>query len=124
MPELKIYAKTYYGQIPEEVREARRLGEYDSPEVPVVVRPADGVRIVLGTHDFWDTSFPDIQIERRAGGWAIFLHAVPGDDPSGYVYFLDDGSSYVDIEYGSSVPLRFLEEEEFPPGLDCVPDGR
>src|SRR5205085_5627860 len=62
LPELKLYTRTYYGNVPEEVTEARRLQEYDSPDLPVVVRPADGVRVVLGTHDFWDTNFPDIQI--------------------------------------------------------------
>ena len=122
MPELKIYAQTYYGNVPEEQTSARKLEEFDSPEVPIVIRPADGVRIVLGTHDFWDTNFPDIQIERRPGGWAVFIHAVPGDDPTGFVYILDDGRSYANIEYGSSLPLRFLEEEEFPPDLDRLPD--
>src|SRR6185503_12628695 len=34
MPELKIYAKTYYGNVPEEVRSPRKLQEFDSPEVP------------------------------------------------------------------------------------------
>ena len=122
MPELKIYAKTYYGNVPEEQTEARKLAEFDFPDIPIVIRPADGVRIALGTHDFWNLEFPDIQIERRPGGWAVFIHAVPGDDPSGFVYILDDGRSYVNIEHGSSLPLRFLEEEEMPPELDRLPE--
>ena len=36
-----------------------------------------------------------VQVERRPNGWAIFLHPIGGGDPSGYVYFLDDGRSFV-----------------------------
>ena len=38
---------------------------------------------------------PDIQIKRRRNGWMLFLHPVGGSDPSGYVFFLDDGRSLV-----------------------------
>jgi len=124
MPELKIYAKTYYGNVPEEVTSEKKLEEFDSPEVPVVARRADGVRVVLGTHDFWDYGFPDIQIERRPGGWVIFLHPVPGDDPSGYVYFLDDGRSYFQAERTCTKSLQLLEWEETPPELDQFPPSQ
>jgi hypothetical protein len=122
LPELKIYAPTYYGEFPEVVRDAKKLKEFDSPEVPVVIRPADGVRIVLGTHDYWDHKCPDIQIERRAGGWVIFLHPVPGDDLAGHVYFLDDGRSYFKAD-GSCYPeLEILGVDERPHGLDRISD--
>jgi hypothetical protein len=68
--------------------------------VPVLIHEADGVRIVLGTHDYNDHEKPDVQIERRPNGWAIFLHPLGGSGASGYVYFLDDGRSFLVKEYG------------------------
>jgi hypothetical protein len=93
MPELKLWVPTYYGPggaTPQPPKE-----EFDEPRVPVVVREAEGVRIVLGSHDYWDTTRPDIQIERRHKGWVIFLHPLGGCDPSGLICFLDDGRSFV-----------------------------
>ncbi len=72
-----------------------KLPEFENSRVPVLVCSADGVRIVLGTHDEQDLSKPDIQIERRRNGWMLFLHPVGASDPSGYVFFLDDGRSLV-----------------------------
>lgn len=99
MQELKAYAPTYYGSTT--ICKSGAKHEFDEPRVPIVVRPADGVRVVLGTHDYFGNDAPDIQIERRPNGWAIFLHPVGGGDPCGYVVFIDDGRSFV-------IPERYL----------------
>jgi hypothetical protein len=92
MAELKLYVPTYYGDTEGAAAMGRK--EFDDPQVPVVVREADGVRVVLGSHDFWKSDAPDIQIERRARGWLIFLHPTGSGDPSGHVIFCDDGRSF------------------------------
>jgi hypothetical protein len=93
--------------------------EFDDSRTPVVVREADGVRIVLGSHDYWDPAKPDIQIERRHKGWAIFLHPVGGSDPSGYVYFFDDGRSFVVAERGGATPaIRCRRSCDFVAEID------
>lgn len=114
MRELTMYVPTY-------LKGEFRVGEppddgdapdFGDPPVPVVIRDCDGVRIVLGTHDYWDTNAPDVQIERQPGGWAIFLHPVGGSDASGYVYFLDNGLSYISPEhgYGPTPPIVLLRD--------------
>jgi hypothetical protein len=112
MPELKIFAPTYYGNIAAEKMALRAKREFDDPYVPIVVRRADGLRIVLGSHDYFDGNAPDIQIERRPCGWAVFLHPVGGGDPSGLIFFLDDGRSFLIPECGPGVttpPIVTLE---------------
>jgi hypothetical protein len=95
MPELKLYMPTYNHGKFRTTEPSEDLPEFGEPRVPVVVRNADGVRIVLGSHDYWAKDAPHVQIERRPGGWAIFLHPLGASDPSGYVYFLDNGLSYI-----------------------------
>src|ERR1051325_7675918 len=100
--------------------------DFDDPQVPVLVCPADGVRIVLGSHDYLDMSKPDVQIERRHNGWMIFLPPLGGSDPSGCVVFLDDGRSYVSTEhgYGPTAPIALVEYEEAIAELDNIkPSG-
>lgn len=106
MPELKIWVPTYNAErYPREI-EAGTKEDFGEPYSPIVIRPAEGVRIVLGTHDYWDCAKPDIQIERRPGGWAIFLHPLGGGDASGFVFFIDDGRSYVVPETGATPPIK------------------
>jgi hypothetical protein len=120
MPELKLYVPTYLrgefrtGELPDD------LPDFGEPMFPVVIREADGVRIVLGSHDYWNSNVPDVQLERRPGGWAIFLHPVGGSDPSGYVYFLDDGRSYLVPErgFGPTPPIAILASYTEVPQLD------
>lgn len=126
---LKLMVPTYNGKSLEEPN--CKLPEFDEPEVPVLVCPAEGVRIVLGTHDYHDYSKPDVQIERRHNGWAIFLHPLGGSDPSGFVFFLDDGRSYVVKEEcgGPTEPIELVEydqaatevDEMKPIGQSCIP---
>jgi hypothetical protein len=87
----------------------------------VLIREADGVRIVLGTHDYEDYEKPDIYIERRPNGWAIFLHPLGGSDPSGFVYFLDDGRSFLAKEFGlgPTPAIEVLEADHKLRELDC-----
>jgi len=94
--------------------------DFGEPNVPVLIREGDGVRIVLGSHDYNDYTKPDVHIERRPYGWAMFLHPLGGCDPSGSVYFLDDGRSFLlranDIR--STEVIEVLEANECVPGLD------
>src|SRR5262249_21385044 len=122
MKQLELIVPTYYGE-----RNSKQAGMEDEPDfgdplVPVLVREADGVRIVLGSHDY-DSETPDIQIERRPNGWAIFLHPLGGSDPSGFVYFLDDGRSFLVPEYPvgptESIVVRRCDEG-IPPEVDLA----
>jgi hypothetical protein len=118
--EIRLVVPTYNYQLYGEQVDRYELPEFGEPHVPVLIHEAEGVRIVLGTHDYNDYSKPDIQIERRPNGWAIFLHPEGGGDPSGVVYFLDDGRSFVTPEndLGSSNNIQFLECGEPVPDID------
>jgi hypothetical protein len=122
MDEFKITVPTYYGAAHCKQNIAGDLPDFDSPNVPVLIHEATGIRIVLGTHDFNDPDKPDIQIERRPKGWAIFLHPVGGGDASGYVYFLDDGRSFL-LKEGLSTASGSIEVlcwHEEPPEIDEI----
>jgi hypothetical protein len=118
---LKISVPTYNGKwlgMPN-----CKLPDFEDSRVPVLVCPDDGVRMVLGTHDENDRSKPDIQIERRRNGWMIFLHPLGGCDPSGYVFFLDDGRSFV-VEQnsgGSTDAIKLLDYETAETEIDAFP---
>lgn len=101
-----------------------KADDFYDPHVPVTIRDECGVRVVLGTAD--DPDAPDIAIERRPGGWAIFLHPVGGSDASGYVYFLDDGRSFLAPETfgGPTPPIRVLPSHESPAEIDRPPKRR
>lgn len=90
--------------------------EFRDPYKPVVVYDADGLKIVLGSHDRHDVSVPDIQVERRYGGWVVFLHPEPGGDAAGFVYILDDGQCIIQPELRSE--LRMVEHDDPIKGLD------
>lgn len=96
-------------------------GDY-GPEiyVPVVVYDDVGVRVVLGTHDPKDHDKPDVQIERRKNGWAIFLHPLGGSDPCACVYFHDDGRSWiVKVTTHGAGPTPDIEEaDDVPKEID------
>jgi hypothetical protein len=116
MEQLKLLVPTYYANLfPAEVA-ARERPEFGEPNVPVIIRQAEGVRIVLGTHNYDDTDKPDVQIERQPNGWMIFLDPVAGD-PSGYVYFLDDGRSFLvpETPFGSTIPIKVLNTFQHVP---------
>lgn len=106
--QFRLTVPTYNANYFDKVTHETLMEEFSEPNVPVLVHEADGVRIVLGTHDYDEMDKPDIQIERRTNGWAIFLHPFGGGDPSGYVYFLDDGRSYLVREHGGTTPAIAL----------------
>ena len=121
-PELPLRVPTYYGSVSEHQTSVMPKAEFDVPNVPVLVRQADGVRIVLGSHDFDDMTVPDIQIERRPRGWAVFVHPVGGSDASGYLYLLDDGRSFLVPEnfVGPTPPIRMLSPYEYVAEIDSL----
>ena len=114
MRELGIIAPTYNAQsFPNEV-ELGLKPEYGPPYLPVLIRESEGVRLILGTYVANDLTKPDILIERQPNGWMIFLHPLPGSDPSGYIYFLDDGRSFLVPEngLGPTKPIEVLAHDE------------
>lgn len=121
MRELKLSVPTYYGRAYVK-QNVLADTDFDVPNVPVLIHEAEGIRVVLGTHDFDDMEKPDIQIERRPQGWAIFLHPVGGNDASGYVYFLDDGRSFLlrEQEWSREGSIEILHGSEGPPEIDEI----
>lgn len=127
--DLKMVVPTYNGKW---LQEYPALAEFDEPHLPVLVTLADGLRVILGTHDYDDFEKPDIQIERRHNGWLIFLNPMGAGDPSGFLVFLDDGRSYVAPECGLHDNQTIMVDYEQavaevddikPTGPSCVPTG-
>ncbi len=122
MCELRITIPTYYR------KEAPGDGpaHYGEPTVPILIRWADALRVVFGAHDHRNTRAPDLLIERRPGGWALFLHPAGGDDPSGCVYFLDDGRGFLvpESEPARTPPIVVVNEPELPMDIDDGTDDR
>ena len=114
LPHLQLMVPTYVGRRYAEGVEVGDDQDFADPHVPVLVCSAAGVRVVLGSHDYNCLDAPDIQIERRPKGWAIFLHPLGGGDPSGYIYFLDDGRSFLVREngLGSTDTIKDLDDLE------------
>jgi len=121
MEELTLMVPTYYGAANCETERFPAKEEFDQPNVPILICEAEGVRVVLGSHAFQDLTKPDVQIERRPNGWAIFLHPVPGGDASGLVYFLDDGRSFLVPDGLGSQGIVILDREEKVPMIDDPP---
>jgi hypothetical protein len=124
MDSFKMMVPTYNGKWLEQP--CSGLSDFGDPKVPVLVCPADGVRVVLGGTRYDDMTKPDIQIERRHNGWMIFLHPLAGSDASGFVIFLDNGRSFVTREhgYGPTPPIELVDYEEAIAELDMVkPSG-
>jgi hypothetical protein len=118
MQVLKLMVPTFNGShFPGKVSR-HAMPEYGRTETPVLVCEADGVRIILGSHDYHDFEKPDIYVERQPNGWAVFLHPSGGGDPSGMVYFLDDGKSYLlkEDDSGTTPPTIVVEPGNGIPG--------
>ena len=96
-PEI-ILVPTYNGTaFPDDV-ESGAKPEYTAPLTPVTLAYDNGLRLVLGGAGL-DADKPDIQVERQPGKWVIFIHPESGCDPSGYLYIMDDGRSFVQLEH-------------------------
>lgn len=89
-----------------EVTRQSKGDDFSQEKVPVTIFEAEGVKIVLGVESGGEVCKPDVQIERRPNGWAIFLHPLAGCDPCGVVYFHDDGRSFFvhESEYENGTP--------------------
>ncbi len=114
---LKLEVPTYVGHTTPGV-------DYVETKTPLLAYAQDGLSVVLGSHDKDSLDAPSVQIERRRGGWAIFLHPVGGGDPRGYVYFLDDGRSFLVKEDGlfTDTPrLEVINDCDEIPELDKEP---
>lgn len=120
MDEFKAVVPTYYGDVYPDQVASGDMKELNDPYVPFVVRVDSGIRVVLGTHEFDNLCKPDIQIERRPSGWVIMLHPLPGSDPSGYVYLLDDGRSVLvpESEFGATPQIEVRTENACVPEVD------
>jgi hypothetical protein len=105
MEEIEFEVPTYYGG--RTAAGDEYLPEFGGPYVPVITHSADGVRIVLGSHEWQDVDHPDIAIERRPHGWAIFLNPIGGSDSAGVIYFTDEGRSFVvpANDFGTTPPI-------------------
>jgi hypothetical protein len=113
--QVPTYNRNFYGQ---EV-ERGELPDFGDPHLPVLVHESEGVRIILGTHDIDDMTKPDILIEGQPNGWAIFLHPLGGSDPSGCVFFLDDGRSFLVKECPEPTPeIEILDAGSEIPEID------
>lgn len=88
--------------------------------LPVVIREADSLRIVLGTHNYDEAKAPDIEIERQPNGWVVFLHPLGGGDLCGCLYFRDDGRNYFQMERGlhPTETIEILDPGDDVPGFD------
>lgn len=107
-----ILAPTYVGH-----REPSARVDYTDPQVPIAIEEDRGLRIVLGTTHPRELK-PDVQIERRPNGWAIFLHPLGGSDPCALVYFHDDGRSWLTKELTGPTP-ELIECDNLPPEIDA-----
>lgn len=111
MQELMLTVPTYYGAAQANPKWYPDMEEFDEPSVPVLIREAEGVRIVLGTTNWQDFKRPDVQIERRPNGWAIFLRP-DGGDANAIVYFLDDGRSFLLPDGMASNGIEVLSRDD------------
>jgi hypothetical protein len=89
----EMFVPTHHGDTEEAL--AAHLAEFDDPNVPVLVEQSSWLRIVLGSHDLSNQGAPGLRIERRKKGWMIVLLPKGGGDPSGCVFFMDDGRSFL-----------------------------
>lgn len=120
MHAFRVSVPTYQARTSTEQAQQREVLEFGAPYVPVLIRRENGLRVVLGSHEYEDMGRPDVYIERQPKGWLIALHPSGGGDPSGYVYFLDDGRSFLVKEnvVGSTLPIEVLDCHERIPETD------
>ena len=119
MEELKLYAPTYYRGSPA-LKGCGKL-EFDDPASQCSFTPPMGFGLYWVVTSQW-TEMPPTFRSSRPNGWAIFLQPVAGGDPCGYVYFIDDGRSYLvpESDFGSTPPIRVLHCNETVPEIDSL----
>jgi hypothetical protein len=113
-PEMwKMSIPTYIGSQPHD--EQDNPPDFAEPRVPVLVHESEGIRVLMGTHNWQDWDKPDIQIERRPHGWAVFIHPNAGD-PVAFLYMLDNGKTYLMPEKYTEPALEVIDDT--PSDLD------
>lgn len=124
---IKTHVPTYNGKW---LMDNPSLNDFDEPHVPVLVSDVEGLRVILGTHDYYDFEMPDIQIERRHNGWMLFLRPFNLGDQCGFVVMLDDGRSFVAAESAAGdAEIKMVDFDEAiaelddirPTSLSCAP---
>jgi hypothetical protein len=106
-----LLVPTFNGHLYAEEVERGEKPEWTEPDTPILVQPAAGLRLLLGTHDSEDREQPDVVVERQTDRWAIFLH-MNGGDPVGYIYLLDDGRGFlVRDKYGEQITVLPLGQD-------------
>lgn len=111
---------TYYGNAYPDAVSSDLIPEFGKPLVPIRIDRVDGIKVQLGLKTGSEDDPPDVQFERRPHGWAIFLHPVGGSDPSGFIYFHDDGRSFVVLEndVGTTPRMKVSEWDEAVAAVD------
>jgi hypothetical protein len=106
---------TYVGELTAEERGPGVDPDFDKPYVPVRVSDAAGIRLILGTDDERDREKPEIVVERRPHGWAIFINS-NGDETVGVIFMLDDGRTMLLREPYVDSPIS--DVDDIPAELD------
>jgi hypothetical protein len=119
MQEFKLEVPTYNGNRFAQEVERGEKPEFGKPQMPVLIRVTNGVRVVFGTHQYEGTRSADILIERQPSRWVIFLHPLGDGDPIGSIAFLDDGRSFLikEVDPGSAPLIQVTECDEDVPEI-------
>ncbi len=120
IPRLKLLIPTFNANLYDSEVHDGLLPEFGAPYVAVLVQRSDGLRVVLGSHDYSDMDAPDVHVERQPNGWAIFIHPLGfGGDPCGIIYLVDDGRSFLLKERAvvSEYELQVVEHTKSIPGF-------
>lgn len=104
-----------YHRFTEEAQDA----DFGEPLAQVMIREAEGVLIELQKpgHEEGGDDNPDIVIERRRGGWAVFIRHDQGDTDC-VVCILDEGRTVICPEYYKLRAGEVSVSEDEPVELD------
>lgn len=100
---------TYVGALTPEERGPGGGPDFAAPSVPVRISDAAGIRLILGTDDEQDRVKPEIVVERRPHGWAIFINC-NADETVGVVFMLDDGRTMLLREPYVDSPISDVDD--------------
>ena len=125
MEEFKLFVPTYNATLfPDQVASGI-VPDFGYPHVPVVIREADGVpELCWALHDYNDLRCPDIQIERRPRGGPFSSIRSVEVTPGGYVYYVDDGRSFLLPEngIGPTPSIQIVNQPDNVPDMDPSPN--
>jgi hypothetical protein len=115
MWQLHCRVPTYVGELTAEERGPGVAPDFGGPSVPVRVSEAAGIRVILGADDERDREKPEIVVERRPHGWAIFINC-NGDETVGVIFMLDDGRTMLLREPYVDSPI--CDVDDIPAAVD------